>query len=248
MGNAVFRDPTGRRAMSLKVIGWFMAISIAIVVIYVVGDYVVAQPSADEGQSTRLASLFRPDARLSVSGTGYLPEEPPNATTMVTSAVSEGGRDQGPAALSALTGERPLSIAFYANEDAASFSALDRAPHLDWVVPAWLSMSGPTMEVAVDTDRKLTDKINVANRSVSILPMIQNLGSTGWQGDGLAHLLANKGHRPERLATIVKALEEMGAAGLVLACSSWPMTSIGLRESPAASPAKAGLRKRSPHA
>src|SRR5215203_3400080 len=109
MGNAVFRDPTGRRAVSLRVIGWFLALSIAIAVIYVVGDYVVTQPLDQEGQPTRLASLFRPDARLSVPGTGYLAEEP-DATTVVASAVSEGGRDQRPAALSALAGERPLSI------------------------------------------------------------------------------------------------------------------------------------------
>jgi hypothetical protein len=45
-----------------------------------------------------------------------------------------------PASL-AVPGNRSLSIGFYANWDDNSYPALKRAlPHLDWIIPGWLSL------------------------------------------------------------------------------------------------------------
>ena len=222
MGNAVFRDPTGRRAISLQIVGWFLSISIAMALAYIVSDYVITQPLADEPLPNHLINMFKPNGELPPGEIVSAAQEQSGATTVMSGVFGSGRDDHNPAA-SGDVGERPLSIAFYVNEDEASFAALDRAlPRLDWIVPTWLSMAGADMEVRLDVDRKLIDQVNRSDRPVSIVPVIQNLDESGWQGDNLARLVADKAKRSKRLATIVKALEGMGASGLVLDFESVP--------------------------
>ena len=39
---------------------------------------------------------------------------------------------------------RPASIGFYVNDDDNSYPDLKRAlPHLDWLVPSWMTLDGP---------------------------------------------------------------------------------------------------------
>ena len=221
MGNAIFRDTTGRRALLLRAAAWLVSLTIAAAVVYVVGDLVTSQPLAGDG-APQARSFGGSDVTSDAGNDGT------RAQALAGLALAELGSFDEPSAASdgvppGKTGERPLSIGFYVNEDPASFAALDHAlPHLDWVVPAWLNLSGPAMDLALDVDRKLIDRIGQTERPVAILPMIQNLDAKGWQGDGLARLLANPFERTKRLASIIKALEGMSATGLVLDFESVP--------------------------
>ena len=56
--------------------------------------------------------------------------------------------------------ERSLSIGFYVNWDDNSYPALKRAlPHLDWVIPGWLSLDGASMDLKADVDDRVLSYI-----------------------------------------------------------------------------------------
>jgi cellulose synthase/poly-beta-1,6-N-acetylglucosamine synthase-like glycosyltransferase/peptidoglycan/xylan/chitin deacetylase (PgdA/CDA1 family) len=102
---------------------------------------------------------------------------------------------------------RPLSIGFYVNWDDNSFPALQRAlPHLDWVVPAWLSLIGPDMELKTDVDIKALDYINLTRPGIPVLPLIQNAVDDSWDGAGLAKVLGNPQLRGERIRQIIEVV------------------------------------------
>ena len=79
--------------------------------------------------------------------------------------------------------ERSLSIGFYVNWDDNSYPALKRAlPHLDWVIPSWLSLEGPDLELKADVDDRVLKLIQETKPDVPVLPMIQNAVEGKWDG------------------------------------------------------------------
>jgi len=87
---------------------------------------------------------------------------------------------------------RSLSIGFYVDWDDNSYPDLKRTlPHLDWVIPSWLSLVGPTMDLKTDLDGRVLKYIQATKPDIPILPMIQNAVDGKWDGAGLAKLLAN---------------------------------------------------------
>ncbi|HEX2379664.1 MAG TPA: hypothetical protein VHI74_02855, partial [Methyloceanibacter sp.] len=91
-----------------------------------------------------------------------------------------------PASLTRSDG-KPLTIGFYMTDDDNGYPALKRAlPRLDWVVPDWLSVSGPSMELKSDIDDRALSYIQATKPGVAVLPMIQNAAEGNWDGVGLA--------------------------------------------------------------
>ena len=122
----------------------------------------------------------------------------------------------GPAPMAQPAG-RALSIGFYVNWDDNSYPALQRVlPRLDWLVPAWLSLSGPDLTLKSDVDDKALTLINSTRPGMPILPLIQNAVDDNWDGVGLADLLANPDKRGERLKEIVAFLVEHKFQGLTV--------------------------------
>src|SRR5262249_40376397 len=104
---------------------------------------------------------------------------------------------------------RSLSVGFYANWDDNSYPALKRAlPHLDWIIPSWLSLEGPDMEVRSEVDARVLSYIQTAKPNVQILPMIQNSAEGKWDGKWLARLLADPAARAKRIEEIISFLEK----------------------------------------
>jgi cellulose synthase/poly-beta-1,6-N-acetylglucosamine synthase-like glycosyltransferase/peptidoglycan/xylan/chitin deacetylase (PgdA/CDA1 family) len=101
---------------------------------------------------------------------------------------------------------RPLAIGFYTNwggRDDPSWPALRRSlKYLDWVVPSWLTLSGPDEKLTVTLDEKALRYIRFHKPGVAILPMIQNAEGGEWNGPGLAQLLAS----PARQKTLVDSI------------------------------------------
>ncbi|MGP1666350.1 MAG: hypothetical protein ACTS5I_10675, partial [Rhodanobacter sp.] len=99
---------------------------------------------------------------------------------------------------------RPLAIGFYVNWDDNSYPSLKRAlPTLDWVIPSWMSVSGPDMALHTDMDAKALDLIRAQKPSTPILPLLQNAANGDWDGAGLARLLADPVRRQQRITQIV---------------------------------------------
>ncbi|HEU4548097.1 MAG TPA: glycosyltransferase [Rhizomicrobium sp.] len=115
---------------------------------------------------------------------------------------------------------RSLAIAFYTNwggRDDPSWPALRRSlKYLDWVVPSWLTLSGPDEKLAITLDQKALRYIRAHKPGVAILPMIQNAEGGNWNGPGLAALLASPGRQEALVNAIVTFLARHHLQGVMV--------------------------------
>ena len=103
----------------------------------------------------------------------------------------------------------PLAIAFHVPWDAQSAESLRRhIDELDWVIPGWVSITGPNHTITTFPDTAGRAVINGAARRPLILPMIQNAIEGKWDGAGMAALL----HDPRQRAALLDRLEPWLAA------------------------------------
>ena len=113
--------------------------------------------------------------------------------------------------------DRSLSIGFYVNWDDNSYPALKRAlPHLDWLIPGWLNLEGPTMDLKTNIEDRALKYVRATRPSIPILPMIQNAVEGQWNGVRLARLLANPTARAARIKDLVGFLETNRFQGLTV--------------------------------
>ncbi len=98
---------------------------------------------------------------------------------------------------------RALAIAFYPNWSANAYDSLKMAlPRLDWVMPTWLNLDGPELELKQNFNAQVYGLIRRNKPSVAILPVVQNASLGKWNGAGLAKLLTD----PTRRSTLESAL------------------------------------------
>ncbi len=112
---------------------------------------------------------------------------------------------------------RPLAIGFYVNWDDSSYPSLKRAlPTLDWVIPTWMSVSGPDMALHTSVDARALNLIRTQKPSIPILPLLQNAVNSNWDGPGLARMLADPAARQARIAQIVAFLDTNRFQGVTI--------------------------------
>jgi spore germination protein YaaH len=103
----------------------------------------------------------------------------------------------------------PLAVGFYTPWDDASVASLTRhVNELDWLVPGWLSVNGPTHELIRFPDNRGRRILAGATHQPRVLPMVQNAVDGAWDGSGMAALLAD----PRARAKLVGELENFLAA------------------------------------
>jgi cellulose synthase/poly-beta-1,6-N-acetylglucosamine synthase-like glycosyltransferase/spore germination protein YaaH/peptidoglycan/xylan/chitin deacetylase (PgdA/CDA1 family) len=101
-------------------------------------------------------------------------------------------------------GNVPLAIAFHVPWDAQSAESLRRHINdLDWVIPGWVSVTGPNHKITSFNDTAGRSIINGATRRPLILPMIQNAIDGQWDSAGMAALL----HDPKLRKNLLDRLE-----------------------------------------
>jgi cellulose synthase/poly-beta-1,6-N-acetylglucosamine synthase-like glycosyltransferase/peptidoglycan/xylan/chitin deacetylase (PgdA/CDA1 family)/spore germination protein YaaH len=89
-------------------------------------------------------------------------------------------------------GNIPLAIAFHVPWDGQSAESLQRHINdLDWVIPGWVSVTGPKHNITTFSDTAGRAVINGATRRPLVLPMIQNAIEGQWDAPGMAALLHN---------------------------------------------------------
>jgi len=87
-------------------------------------------------------------------------------------------------------GNVPLAIAFHVPWDGQSAESLRRHINdLDWVIPGWVSVTGPKHTITVFSDTAGRAVINGAAHRPLILPMIQNAIQGQFDGPGMAAML-----------------------------------------------------------
>jgi cellulose synthase/poly-beta-1,6-N-acetylglucosamine synthase-like glycosyltransferase/peptidoglycan/xylan/chitin deacetylase (PgdA/CDA1 family) len=222
----VFFDPTKRRSVILGRFGWMVSVVSTIVLLLFVTSLLFL-PSVSVlplGPPHRRSALT--DATDIAQRRELLPaarrlgDAARSRTTLPKWAVKQTMPKVTAKQLMAARGQaesRPLTIGFYVTWDDSSFASLETAlPKLDWVVPSWLELTGPDMELKTGIDQKSVDLLLKQNQRPSVLPMLQNAADGKWDGPGLARLLADPAKRQARLAGLVAFLQANSAQGLVI--------------------------------
>ncbi|MEJ0052484.1 MAG: glycosyltransferase [Methylovirgula sp.] len=216
----VFFDPTGKRAVRLS---WTVRIAAAAVVIIGV-VFVVMLLGNNAPLSTNLEgsaeTLFRPPVPATVTRHSLQ-----KSTRRVAIELRGKERDLArmaylkarPADASGPVSGRSLAIGFYANWDQTSFSALKKdLPHLDWVIPTWLSVQGDEVGIRNDLDHRALEAIRDQDPTKPIFPLLQNSVEGKWDSIGLAKWLADPAKRAARLKEIIDFLDFNQCRGLTV--------------------------------
>jgi cellulose synthase/poly-beta-1,6-N-acetylglucosamine synthase-like glycosyltransferase/peptidoglycan/xylan/chitin deacetylase (PgdA/CDA1 family) len=229
----IFFDPTGRRA---SMISWTMRIGTAAVAVICV-VFVVLLMGNDAPLGTDLAGsaeeLFRPPAPTVVTSHSLAKSTERVAAELRGQErdiwrrghIKPGAQDRpddSSSAIRAISG-RALSIGFYANWDQTAFSALKKdLPHVDWVIPTWLSVEGSDVGIRNDLDYRALEAIRNADAGKPIFPLLQNSVEGKWDGEGLALWLADPAKRAARLNQIIEFLDFNKLQGLTVDFESVP--------------------------
>jgi cellulose synthase/poly-beta-1,6-N-acetylglucosamine synthase-like glycosyltransferase/peptidoglycan/xylan/chitin deacetylase (PgdA/CDA1 family) len=237
IGKPIFFDPTGRRGRVLAQLAWALGTISALVTVVFMATLVVVdrpgveppdptaphpsircawEPTCSAAHALKTTTAADPQRlRVSANLAADLREEE-RALRIRHPQAEVVDRRPVPAAL-ASRGDRSLSIGFYANWDDNSYPALKRAlPHLDWILPGWLSLEGPGMELKSDVDARVLSYVQTTKPNIPILPMIQNAAEGEWDGKGLARLLADPVARATRIEEIMTFLDKNKFQGLTI--------------------------------
>ncbi|MBV9550012.1 MAG: glycosyltransferase, partial [Alphaproteobacteria bacterium] len=126
---------------------------------------------------------------------------------------------------------RPLAVGFYVNwpgSQAISFTSLKRnLPHLDWVVPTWITLDGPDLTFKPSIDRPALDYMRATKPGAAILPIVQNISGGKWYGPEMARLLADKTRRVDLIAKINAFVSVNKLQGVTVDFENVPASAYG---------------------
>ena len=223
----VFFDPSGRRAARLSRLGILAAVVSTLLVALFVSSLLVAPhmnpltlgmrdghaPRGLKGVKMAAPNLLKPAEKLAAEVRARQVGIPRARHVRRFHAVSTRAL---PIAMSKTPGT-PVTLGFYVNWDDNSYPALKRAlPHLDWLVPAWMSLGGPGMALHTDIDARAMDLVHREKPTMPILPLLQNSVNGNWDGAGLARMLADPATRKVRIAQIVAFLQQNTFQGVTV--------------------------------
>lgn len=110
----------------------------------------------------------------------------------------------------------PLSVAFYVPWDEASADSLEQnIDKVDWVVPAWATITGSNHNFSVEKDSRGETLIRQAKPRIKVFPMVQNVDDGVWDGMGLNTLLQSPVERKKLLQKLEIFLASRNADGVV---------------------------------
>ena len=223
----IFFDATGRRAARISLVGWVAAVVSTVLGVAFIASLVVAPQMTTVTFSNRLTAVHLPELVKKAKAPGLLKSAGRLAAEARTRRADLARvRHQRIAHnfpprvfLPALMPQKghSLSIGFYETYEEASYPALKRAlPHLDWIVPNWLSLQGPNMVLTPAVDRRVIALARSRKPAATIIPMLQNIQNGNWNGDDLARLLADGPRRTALLEQIVRFLSAHRFPGLAV--------------------------------
>ena len=238
LGKPIFFDPTGKRGRLLRAVAWVAGTLSTIVIVLFAGILVIVDRPEDKSFDQRLSAhtsircawaptcspahaitdsnAANPELLKTASKLASDLREREHALRTRHPQAEVVDRHPVPASLRG-SKERSLSIGFYVNWDDNSYPALKRAlPHLDWVIPSWISLEGPNLDLKAEVDDRVLKLIQDTKPDLPILPMIQNAVEGKWDGAGLARLLANPAARTAHIDDIVAFLQSNKFQGLTI--------------------------------
>jgi len=232
----IFFDETGRRAARLSILGWAGAVVSTLVGLVFLASILAIQHVSPPDLPIKLtannALVRRAVDPALLKSAAQLAAEARAREVLVKSWKHKNAHHKLPtrelaAALRPHPG-RPLVLGFYVNWDDVSFPALKRAlPKLDWVLPSWLSITGPDMALKISLDRKAINLVRGLRPGVPILPVLQNAEQGDWDGAGLQKLLADPARRTVLENSIVDFLKARRLQGILVDFEMVPPAAYG---------------------
>src|SRR5438270_11365594 len=173
----VFYDPSGRRrkgftlAVMLFVLLNILAVAALFATILVGAAQAPLPVALEHGvpqQPPKLSLLAQTTRRFNRAIRVLLGTQPPSARKV--------GARKSTAVATAMS--KPLYVGFYTPWDPNSTSSLQRhIGDLDWVVPAWVTVTGPNHQFTEVPDRDGRAVITAAAHRPLILPLVQNFSN-----------------------------------------------------------------------
>ncbi|HTC84166.1 MAG TPA: glycosyltransferase [Rhizomicrobium sp.] len=210
----IFFDASGRRAVRIKVLAWAAGLALLVISVGFAASLTLAPPVRGLVFPQRAAPAPLPALLKRAQKPGLLARAERLAVAARKRRLEEIARLRRaqsalpsralPAILKPQDG-RPLAIGFYTNwgSNDMSWPSLKRSlKSLDWVVPVWVTLDGPDLKFRSWIDRRGLDFIRANKPSVAILPLIQNVTISKWDGPGLAKLLADRARSDQLLEQI----------------------------------------------
>ncbi|MBI3675148.1 MAG: glycosyltransferase [Proteobacteria bacterium] len=232
----IFLDASGRRAVLLSILGWAAAIVSTVLGVAFIASLFVAPSVGRIKLPGQIFAVATQELTKQARAPGLLH----SATQLAEQAVEnrqelrrekriqkELRRNTYANAKRAHPG-RPLSVAFFPNWEASAFDSLKVAlPHLDWVMPTWLSLHGPDLAFKDAYDKRVNDLIRRGKNNAAILPVLQNATLGKWDGTGLARLLADSKRRQQLIADTTGFVASHKLQGVVVDFEALPPSSYG---------------------
>jgi len=210
----IFFDASGRRAVRIKVLAWAAGLALLVISVGFAASLTLAPPVRGLVFPQRAAPAPLPALLKRAQKPGLLARAERLAVAARKRRLEEIARLRRaqsalpsralPAILKPQDG-RPLAIGFYTNwgSNDMSWPSLKRSlKSLDWVVPVWVTLDGPDLKFRSWIDNRGLDFIRANKPSVAILPLIQNVTISKWDGPGLAKLLADRARSDQLLEQI----------------------------------------------
>jgi cellulose synthase/poly-beta-1,6-N-acetylglucosamine synthase-like glycosyltransferase/peptidoglycan/xylan/chitin deacetylase (PgdA/CDA1 family) len=232
----VFFDATGRRAAGASIVGWTAAVislilgaaflyslitTVPIATRFKFPGHLTAITIPDLEKRAQAPALVRSAARLGAEARARREE-----LARVRRERNERGlKSRTLASILKPQANRPLSIAFYPNWEASAYPALQYAlPRLDWLIPTWLALQGPNLDLKSAVDLRLLADLRAKRPNLAILPVIQNSTLGKWDGEGLARLLADPARSDALRKQLVAFIATNKLQGLTVDFEQVPVT------------------------
>lgn len=212
MQHPVFYDASGRRnrwTTGAFLAGLLLIVITAAVFAVTVIDVPIPEPLALTMEKPRPRPLLQQVARLG------------HALTSIKANIAAWLPGAG---TSAELKVNQITVGFYAPWDDASRASLaTHVGELDWLVPALISVTGPTHHLTIVADHRLDALLAAAPKRPAVLPMVQNAIDGNWDGAGAATLLRDAKLRKALLDALEPVLMARKAAGVVFDFEELPL-------------------------
>jgi cellulose synthase/poly-beta-1,6-N-acetylglucosamine synthase-like glycosyltransferase/peptidoglycan/xylan/chitin deacetylase (PgdA/CDA1 family)/spore germination protein YaaH len=234
----IFFDATGRRAVGVSIIAWAAVLASAVLAAGFVASLIAVAQIANVRLPGHMTAIHTPDLEKKAIAPGLLSS---------AERLAEAARDRRAfRAHKRLVRQarnkhtynfasellpqkgRSLAIAFYPNWEPTAYDSLQSAlPSLDWVIPTWLALQGPSLDLKTVFDQRVYDSIRKSKQSVAIVPVVQNSTQGKWDGAGMAKLLADPARRTKLVGDLVAYIGTHKLQGVTVDFEALPPESQG---------------------